>query len=230
MMDKFQDTAVVVFDFDGTIVDSMETFADIAAEVTPKYYPTSRAEARRLYLETSGLPFFQQLETIFPGHPNNSAAAEEFERKKLEEYFQKPLFEGVAETVEHLKKRGIKVVVSSNNFQELVDKFVERTGIAFDMVLGFRENFAKGADHFLHIEKKLGVEKNRMVFVGDSIKDGERAAECGIGFIGKEGIFTQRQFKTCFPKVPVIRELSELIKILWDTSKNPDSGGPLTNC
>ena len=73
---------VVVFDFDGTVVDSMDSFADIAADVMPRYYSISGEEAKRLYLETSGIPFFQQLEQLFPNNENNDKAAHDFEETK----------------------------------------------------------------------------------------------------------------------------------------------------
>lgn len=201
---------VVVFDFDGTIVDSMESFADIAAEVMPKYLPIDWVTARRRYLETSGLPFFQQLEVIFPKNPANKKVADEFEKKKLENYFEKPLYGDAADTLEHLRQKGIKIAVSSNNFQELVDRFVGQTGIAFDMVLGFRPDFAKGKDHFDHIIRETGCKAEEVAFVGDSLKDGERAAGSGIDFIGKEGIFSKREFKNQFPDAKVISSLSDL--------------------
>lgn len=211
--EPMEKTRAVIFDFDGTIVDSMDSFADTAAAVMPRHFPIEASEARRLYLETSGLPFFQQLDVLFPDNPANKIAAAEFERLKLEGYFAKPLCEGVAETIDHMRQRGIKVAVSSNNFQELVDRFVARINIPFDMVMGFRENFAKGADHFSHAERALELDRDRMTFVGDSIKDGERAQEFGIGFIAKEGIFTREQFSERFPDAAVISKLSELREI-----------------
>lgn len=206
-------TKVVVFDFDGTLVNSMEAFADIAARVMPKYLPIDSKAARQSYLETSGIPFFEQLEVMFPKHPANKKAAEEFEKIKLENYFEEPLFDDVKETIEYLKKTGTKVAVSSNNFQELVDKFVGQTGIKFDMVLGFKDNFAKGNDHFAHIEKTLGVNKADITFVGDSIKDGERAGSYGVSFIAKEGTFNKKEFAQSFPKAKVIKNLSDLKKM-----------------
>lgn len=203
-------TNVVVFDFDGTLVDSMSAFADIAARVMPRRLPVDAATARRLYLETSGLPFFQQLETLFPGDPAIAATAEEFEQAKAEGYFDEPLYEDAAETLAHLRERGVRVAVSSNNFQELVDRFVERAGIFFDLVLGFREGFAKGEAHFAHIEESFGIPREQIIFVGDSLKDGERARASGVAFIGKEGIFTRKQFRKQFPDAPVITTLSEL--------------------
>lgn len=201
---------VFIFDFDGTIVDSMSAFADIAAEVMPKRLPVDAANARRLYLETSGLPFFEQLEILFPNDPANVPTAEEFERTKLEDYLKEPLFEDAEDTMKHLREIGLKVAVSSNNFQYLVDRYVGYTGITFDMVLGFKENFAKGRDHFSYIKKILGVDKEEMAFVGDSLKDGERAREYGISFIGKEGIFTRAEFNERFPDSLVISSLADL--------------------
>jgi len=204
---------VVIFDFDGTIVDSMEAFADIAAEVMPKHYPVDGETARKLYLETSGIPFFQQLEQIFPKDRSNRPASEEFERVKLESYLEKPAFRDAPDTIKHLRSLGVKTVVSSNNFQELVDRLTERLGIDFDMVLGYKPGFAKGEDHFSHIEEKLGISRNDMTFVGDSIKDGERANGSGVSFIAKEGIFPGKEFKEKFPDAKVISNLEELKKI-----------------
>lgn len=204
---------VVVFDFDGTIVDSMGAFAEIAGQVMPRHFPVDIDAAKRLYLETSGVPFFEQLEIIFPGNPANTIASKEFEETKLKGYFREPLFGDAEETIRHLKKNGLKVIVSSNNFQHLVDRYVGETGIKFDMVLGFKDGFSKGEDHFAHIEKCLGVKREEMVFVGDSLKDGERAHSSGIGFIGKEGIFSKMDFKNKFPGVKVISGLSDLKKI-----------------
>jgi phosphoglycolate phosphatase len=199
-----------IFDFDGTIVDSMEEFADIAAMVMPKYYPVGTKKARRLYMETSGIPFFEQLHQLFPKNPANDAAASEFERIKLESYYDKKAFDDVPETMAFLKSKGIRTVVSSNNFQGLVDTLVARLGIEFDLVLGFRPGFAKGRDHFAFIERKFAAHRDSMVFVGDSLKDGERAKGFGIRFIGKAGIFTESEFLSAFPGIAVIRNLSEL--------------------
>jgi phosphoglycolate phosphatase-like HAD superfamily hydrolase len=203
----------VIFDFDGTIVDSMNAFADIAAEVMPKRLPVDAANARRLYLETSGLPFFQQLETLFPGDPANAATAEEFEAAKREGYFREPLFDDAAETVESLRQSGLRTVVSSNNFQHLVNAFVWRGRIDFDLVLGFRPGFDKGAAHFHYVEQAFRIPRERMTFVGDSLKDGERAREYGIEFVGKVGTFTRRAFQQAFPGARVIENLSELTAI-----------------
>lgn len=213
---KLHNKRAIMFDFDGTIVDSMSAFADIAAEVMSKYLPIEAKEARRRYLETSGIPFFQQLEVIFPGNDLNRKTANEFEAKKLEGYYDEPLYDDAIETIARLRSSGLFTVISSNNFQELVDRFVEKKSIKFDVVLGFKEGFEKGADHFRYIERLWQLTKNEIIFVGDSIKDGERAIGYGIEFIGKEGTFTGDEFSSAFPGSPTIKNLSELCSLFTD--------------
>lgn len=203
-----------IFDFDGTLVDSMQNFADIAARAMSKRLKIDQNTARRLYIETSGLPFHEQLEVLFPGNLANKETAAEFEKAKLEGYFDEPLFDDAKETIAHLRHLGAKAIVSSNNFQHLVERYVGNTGVSFDMVLGFKDGFSKGRDHFAHVEKSFGIVRQEMAFVGDSIKDGERAKEFGIEFIAKEGTFTKKEFMDAFPGTRVIKNLSELKEII----------------
>ncbi|MBI4126512.1 MAG: HAD family hydrolase, partial [Deltaproteobacteria bacterium] len=44
---------VIIFDFDGTLVDSMNDFADVAASVMPRHFPVDAETAKRLYIESS---------------------------------------------------------------------------------------------------------------------------------------------------------------------------------
>ena len=82
------------------------------------------------------------------------------------------------------------------------------------MVLGFKPGFAKGNEHFTHIEKTLGVKKEEMLFVGDSIKDGERAQNFGIDFVARTGVFTETDFTSTFPRAGVVSNFTELKKFL----------------
>ena len=205
---------VVVFDFDGTIVDSMDSFADIAAEVMPSQYGIDKETARRMYLETSGIPFFEQLEQLFPNHRSNEAVAKNFEDKKKLDYITKKPFEDAKAAIDSLNNLGLKTVVSSNNFQDLVDLLAGSLDIDFDMVLGFKPGFAKGNEHFKHIKNAFGVKRDEMLFVGDSIKDGERAEGFGIDFVGREGIFSEEDFLAKFPEADVISDLGQIRKII----------------
>ena len=66
---------VLLCDLDGTLIDSMPTLAEIAAEVMEEVYATPGILARELYLATCGLPFAGQLEEIYPGDVRNARAS-----------------------------------------------------------------------------------------------------------------------------------------------------------
>ncbi|NOZ01056.1 MAG: HAD family hydrolase [Deltaproteobacteria bacterium] len=201
----------IVLDFDGTLVDTMDGFADVAAGVIHRRFGKETEWARSEYLRTSGIPFRQQLEVMFPDDPRNDDASDEFEQGKLHGFFSETFSDETVDTIGRLRARGYLVIVSSNNFQELVDRFVERAdGVSFDLVLGARENFFKGPDHFNHILEVMKVNRNQMVFVGDSLKDAERAVSSGVDFVGKLGTFTRRDFESSFPGVRTIGAISQL--------------------
>ncbi|MBI2083550.1 MAG: HAD family hydrolase [Deltaproteobacteria bacterium] len=201
---------VCVFDFDGTLVDSMDSFIVLAAEVMRDIYQLPVSQGSEAYVKTSGIPFREQLEIIFPGDCRNPLACQRFESIKKASYLEKEFCEDVGETIGYLQSKKIKVVVSSSNYQELVEEFLKKKKVRLDLVLGWRPNFSKGRDHFRHVQKVLSVTPQSILFVGDSLKDAERAEECSIDFIAKTGIFSEKEFRDHFPKVRVIRSLSEL--------------------
>jgi len=204
---------IVAFDFDGTIVDSMPRLADIASELINRYYGLSLEISRDLYIQTSGLPFTEQLEHMFPGKEENSEIVEEFERRKEEEVMNEPLFPETKDVLSSLAARGHKVVISSSNFQYIMDDYIDRRGLAPDLVLGYREGFSKGRDHFDYIKKHFHADTEDLIFVGDSLRDFEKARANGVRFIGRIGTFKKDDFRQAGAE-QVVHDLRELIEVL----------------
>jgi phosphoglycolate phosphatase-like HAD superfamily hydrolase len=201
---------VLLCDLDGTLIDSMPTLADLATEVMASEYGTPRVLARELYLATCGLPFVRQLEEIYPGNPRNAGASDLFEARKPARCDSIRMPVETRRALERLRGMGVRLAVSSNNGVTNVETFARTAGFAFDLVLGFGGGLAKGRPHIEATSRKFGVDRQEMLFVGDSLHDGEIAEREGIPFVGLATTFSPERFMLRFPHAPVIRRFASL--------------------
>ena len=203
----------IIFDFDGTLADTMQIFTDVASSLISEHYGMDKCEAWKMYLKTSGFPFYQQLEIIFPGNEKNKIVAPIYEEQKLFATSDVELEDGALEALKQLKEVNYNLVISSNNFQYNIDKFIDNNNLhsIFDLALGFKDGFAKGRNHFDFTIKELGLEKDKIVFIGDSLNDYFLANAENIDFIGKVGTFKEDDFKALNNEIPIIKKISNLI-------------------
>jgi phosphoglycolate phosphatase-like HAD superfamily hydrolase len=201
---------VLLCDLDGTLIDSMPTLADLATEVMAATYGTSRILARELYLATCGLPFVKQLEEIYPGDARNAGASDLFEGRKPARCDAIRMPAETCRALERLRAMGVRIAVSSNNGTANVETFARNAGFKFDLVLGFGGGLAKGRPHLDATSRVFNVDRQEMLFVGDSLHDGEIAEREGIPFVGLATTFSPERFTLRFPHVPVIRRFAAL--------------------
>ncbi len=201
---------VLLCDLDGTLIDSMPTLADLATDVMEESFGTPRVLARELYLATCGRPFIKQLEEIFPGDPRNAAASAVFEGRKPARCSSIAMPLDTRRALERLRARGVRIAVSSNNGIENVAQFASQADFRFDLVLGFGGGLAKGKPHLDRSARMFKVDRQEMLFVGDSLHDGEIAEREGVPFVGIAGTFSSERFTLRFPHVPVIKKFAAL--------------------
>jgi phosphoglycolate phosphatase-like HAD superfamily hydrolase len=201
---------VLLCDLDGTLIDSMPILADLATDVMESVYGTPRVLARELYLATCGLPFIRQLDDIYPGDPRNEGASELFESRKPARCDVIRMPADTRRALESMRQMGVLVAVSSNNGVANVETFAQNAGFRFDLALGFGGGLAKGRPHIDATSRKFGVDRQEMLFIGDSLHDGEIAEREGIPFVGLATTFSPERFALRFPRVPVIRRFAAL--------------------
>jgi phosphoglycolate phosphatase-like HAD superfamily hydrolase len=63
------------------------------------------------------------------------------------------------------------------------------------------------------VERVFGVGHAEMLFVGDSLHDGEIATVEGIPFVGVAGTFSKESFTLRFPGLPVVHRFAELLRL-----------------
>ncbi len=202
---------IILFDLDGTLINTMEGFADLAGELIERDYGVPFPQARRNYITTSGIPFKCQLEVMFPKDPRNFEVQKEFERRKLDVFFNMRPDEDTVEAIKNLRKIGIKTIVSSNNYFDFVQRyFAAQPEFVFDEILGYRDGFAKGRDHLNYVVQHFDIAKDDMIFVGDSLHDGDVAKELEIPFIGRIAIRTREEFLEKFPNITCVDKISQI--------------------
>jgi phosphoglycolate phosphatase-like HAD superfamily hydrolase len=202
---------VLLCDLDGTLIDTMPVLADLATEVMVGMYGVPKTLARELYLATCGLPFIAQLEDIFPGDARNQAASDLFESGKPARCHSARMPADTRAALIELRRRGVRIAVSSNNGRENVEAFASTADFSFDLVMGYGNGLSKGRPHVQMVERVFGVGRGEMLFIGDSLHDGEIAHVEGLPFVGVAGTFSKESFLLRFPGQPVVHRFAELL-------------------
>ena len=208
----------IIFDFDGTVANTMPFLTELAVKFITENHTISKEEAKRRYLETTGLDFASQLESIFPNHPNNQEVAAGFEKRKLEDIFDHPVFPDVIPTLKYFRNKKIKTVICSSTKQKIITKYgqLNKIDVLMDNLFGYEQNFRKG-DQIDFVLQHYQLQPDKVLFVADSLKDYDFAKEKKINFIGISGIFEKKEFqKRGALSVGSLTDLTEL----FDTSEN----------
>jgi phosphoglycolate phosphatase-like HAD superfamily hydrolase len=204
---------VLLCDLDGTLVDTMGILADLATDVMASMYGVPKPLARELYLTTCGLPFIAQLEDIFPGDTRNQTASDLFESAKPARCNSARMPADTEAALAELQRRGVRIAVSSNNGRENVETFAANSGFPFDLVMGYGNGLSKGRPHVQMVERAFGVGRGEMLFIGDSLHDGEIANVESLAFVGVAGTFSKESFLLRFPGLPVVHRFAELLDL-----------------
>ena len=178
----------VLFDLDGTLVNSIEDLADAANYgLSMLNFPTHETEKYK-YFVGNGMP--DLIRRVLPEDKRDSDTHSKlfdiFVKRYQEHFFDKTrAYDGIEELLTELRKMGMKLAVISNKAEAFTLQVVDKAlGDKFDEVYGKREGYPTKPDPRLTLElmKKLGVSPEECVLVGDSGMD--MAASVNAGCIG----------------------------------------------
>ncbi|NPA38485.1 MAG: HAD hydrolase-like protein [Candidatus Nanohaloarchaeota archaeon] len=217
---------VLIFDLDGTLIDTISAYKEKAAEIISSFYNISLEHAKELYLKTCGLCFREQLEVIFPGHHLNDKISKLFEEKKQAIIKDIKIEEKIENVLKSLKELGYIIAVSSNNLDKYARQILR--DLPVDYVLGWDGGaFKKGEAHINYLEKVTGFDRDYFLFFGDSVVDLKLMKKCKVRFIGIESTFTDKDFRKVTPDVIVLKDICNIMEII---DRNGISFVPKSDC
>jgi HAD superfamily hydrolase (TIGR01549 family) len=168
---------LVVFDFDGTVADSLMTalgiFNRFAAEL--RYKPIEDTEAvrsmtTRQFMKHHGISLWRLPRLVRKFH---AAAAEEAEKLKL--------YPGLPEMLATLHTDGVRLGILSSNKEENIRRCLRVNGAEefFAFVVGYPKLFGKGRA-LRRIVRAERIERPDVLYVGDEMRDIEAARKAGV--------------------------------------------------
>lgn len=178
---------VVIFDFDGTLADTVDGIVRIAREVMVAHgYPEERlGDLRRLV----GPPFPQAFSQVYGVTPEEAASitADYRARYRFAGASAWPLYEGMADLLSRLRAAGRRTAIASSKRAELLAQAVSdnHAGPLFDACCGkLSDEGDSKAKAIARALDALGASPDDAVMVGDRRYDVEAARECGIPCVG----------------------------------------------
>ncbi|MEM4717974.1 MAG: HAD family hydrolase [Desulfurococcaceae archaeon] len=208
---------LVIFDMDGTLVDSEDfivwSFMEVAKEMGLSISP-------RVVRECIGLPLDYVVERILPDVPVDIVERFIARRREIVSKYWRgmvTLFPDVKPALSYLKNNGFLLAVASSSVKSRIIEFLGYLGILdyFDYVSGVEEG-VRGKpypDVISRVLNMLGVAPGEAVYVGDRLVDCIAASSAGVDFIlVSRGGFNDTNDKCNL--IRVIKDLGELSTIL----------------
>ncbi len=188
-MDKAINKELIIFDLDGTLVDTSDDIAWVANR-TLETFGYARMD-KPLIKERIGWGVVMLLKQIMPDE--SSKRIEEAKGVFLDFYsshlvVKSALYPGVTETLEHFLGKEKKLAVLTNKPVNLSVQMIDVLfgSETFLMVIGGDSLSTKKPDPapLVHIMEALGATPEETVMVGDSPVDVEAAKGAGVSTIG----------------------------------------------
>jgi phosphoglycolate phosphatase len=190
----------VIFDLDGTLLDTLEDIAD-ASNIVLKHNGLSTYMVAS-YRQFVGRGMKNLVRSILPPAMQKDENVNRFLFHIEEEYALRLTnkthpYTGIPELLAMMEEKGIKKAVLSNKPEQMVQYSIEYyfPHIGFSFVMGNNDHFAlkPAPEGALFIADGMGVSPSEILFCGDSSIDMETAKNAGMYGLGAGWGFRSRE-------------------------------------
>lgn len=182
---------LLIFDLDGTILNTLEDLADAANHVLAQHgFPTHPVDAYR-YFVGNGMPTLIQRilpEAYKSGSVYDSCFKEFLDYYTVHMHDKTHVYEGLTETLETLQVRGIQLAVATNKVHSALAPLMANffPTIRWQALFGQRQGIPVKPDPQIvyDILEATGCTKEETLYLGDTCVDMETAHRAGLKAIG----------------------------------------------
>jgi phosphoglycolate phosphatase len=170
--------STIIFDFDGTIADSMWVILAIAEELLGITVPAAEVEQIR---DQSAMQVIKQYKVPLWKAPRLLTQGKRMMRERLHEV---KVFDGMVPLLETLQAEGHTMRIMSSNSQRNVQAFLDEHNLTsyFASIDGSVGLFVK-APALRKIIRHYEIDKDNVYYVGDEARDIEGAKKAGVPIV-----------------------------------------------
>lgn len=198
----------VIFDFDGTLVDSLSLVYDCLNEVlSEEDIKISRDKFKKLK-RRGVLETLKELEIPFYKFPILYLKT----KNRMEErIIEVDLYDGIKSLLSELKEKELIIGIVSNNKKSTIEKFLRNRNLDyFDFVVG-SFFFSKKTSR---LRKVIKTKKEKVIYIGDQVGDIKAANEINVSSIAVSwGFDDKKELKKQRPTYS-IDSVNELYNLL----------------
>jgi phosphoglycolate phosphatase len=181
----------VIFDLDGTLIDTIDDIGDAVNRVlSNKHFPTHTTSAYREFVGDGSRIL---IERALPESYRNADIIDACHKEYIEDYSQnysvktKP-YDGIPHLLDKLSENGLKLAVLSNK-PDAITKACVKTFLSawdFDVVSGQRDSVPRKPDPrgALETAQKMAIPPYRFLYLGDTAIDMKTAVSAGMFPVG----------------------------------------------
>lgn len=215
-----QTITTVLFDFDGTVFDTVEGITKSIQYALRKHGRDAALEDLRCF---AGPPLVDKFMEVYGV---TREEAEQLVTDFRERYvpigvYESSPFPGIRELLEALRAAGEKVAVATSKPQPLAELLLERAGLRelFDVVVGSGGGVNNDAKWQIvtRTMELCGAKPENCVLVGDTKYDVEGARKCGIPCIGVRWGYAAEGELEAAGAVAIAETPGEIYSILKET-------------
>lgn len=211
-----QHVHAVLFDLDGTLIDTNELIIQTFQTVLDERFPGKYS--RETILPFLGPPLSETFQQVDPTQVDDLIEA--YRKWNMENHdAMVQAFPGVVETLEHLHARGIKLAIVSTKRNEMIERALNLMNVRqyFTAVIGLDDvkNAKPDPEPVQLALSKLEVKPEHALMVGDNFHDIVAARAAGVDSVAVAWSIKGLDYLMAFEPVYAIHDMSELVNITF---------------